>query len=243
MPIRMNPHLKLALRVALLVLGVLALSLGALAQEVGFLDLTTVSVRARDQEPKAVHVSLVSGVTTAGATTPPASDLAIEARLVEGGRTGDLTLDIYIKNRTTRTVVSFPWSPHPRDFETIPRADPLAFSSAVFSVKLAAKGGPTLIPAFATLYGSPRIPNSEKRLGAGEWLRLRVRIPKDELVKELSGDESARADRLANLVVSMTSYGQRAVRIEGGYEIWLTRVNEKSTESQPISDTRSNMEW
>jgi hypothetical protein len=170
----------------------LLFSTGAIAQEVGYLDLTGVTPRTNlryppSPPPKVNCKNLVcSGIGGGFASTAIACGFgrrddprAIQTTVTWFDRVDyhiddDIEFEIKLENTGSETML-IPWTPHLADLQ--PADDSKAFDSLELDLNLDIKRDPIAITLPLTiLYGSKETANTVVELHPGEWVRLRSSV-------------------------------------------------------------------
>ncbi|MGA8212241.1 MAG: hypothetical protein WB799_01510 [Candidatus Sulfotelmatobacter sp.] len=155
---------------ALVLLGTLAFSQLAIAQQIGSLDLTTATKKDRLREPKGVGSGSCGWVDHADYPEVAISLTSLDRTQYALGE--DVMFEVKIQNVGKDPVV-LPWAEDVADFEP---QDPTAqYSYRTGTLSLQIGNGKENFLIFSSFYGSTERPESLKVLRAGEWVIVRSR--------------------------------------------------------------------
>ena len=154
----------------LVLLGSLAFSQIAIAQQIGLLDLTTAIEKDRLREPEGM-----GGVSCGSSDHTDYPEVAISLTSLDRTQYAlgeDVRFEVKIQNVGKDPVV-LPWAENVADFEPQDPAVQYSYREGTVSLRIGSVEENFLI--FSSFYGSTERPESLKVLRRGEWVTVRGR--------------------------------------------------------------------
>jgi len=140
----------------------LALLSSAVAQQIGYLDLTAATDAPRIREPEGV-----GGITCGGSDHTYYPEVLVQLEWLDDTKysLGELVkFEVKIQN-AGRTPITIPWSANLADLE--PKDPAISHTYRKATVSLEFGRGPGDLSIFASFYGSPDIPATLRELQPG----------------------------------------------------------------------------
>ncbi len=179
----------------------------ALAQGIGWLDLTDTNPRLPIRPP-----GLGGGECGGGAGYEPA--ISAKVTLTYLDRTtyslGDVvTYELKIQN-TGKEPIDIPWTPHLADLVPADPSEPYPYLEAVFSLKFTNPVSARSFSLYSDSYGSPNVAGTIRKLPPGESLFVRGRHPIDlydeEWPRKIAESSPLNVKVTANLTLDSATY-------------------------------------
>jgi hypothetical protein len=191
-------------------LGILCNCQFSTAQQIGSLDMTTTTPKARARYPEGVGGG--SCVGREYANYPEAAVNLVSLDNTQYSLGENIVYEVNIKNIGKQTIV-LPWDPALGDFE--PQNEFAAYSYRKGTISLHFTVGKQDLAVYSDFYGSSAIPGTLKELQPGEWVVIRGRVPlvtySDSISKELGKSDFLAAQVDADFMVNEVKFTPKGI--------------------------------
>jgi hypothetical protein len=155
-------------KTTLLISAMLALLASAVAQQIGYLDLTTATDAPRIREPEGV-----GGGSCGGSDHTYYPEVLVQLEWLDDTKyTLGETVKFEVKIQNVgRIPITVPWSANLADLE--PKDPAISYTYRIATVSIEFGRVPGDLSIFASFYGSPNVPATLRELQPGEWFLVR----------------------------------------------------------------------